>query len=238
MSVISGPGLAKVCAIAALGSARTAVATVIEGAVRAIGAVSKHSQRTETLASALRNWVRFDTLFFYPNFVVRSSAASDNLFCKLDAPSYGLDAGRELALWVLRHLQVPIKGTPIDGALLLAERIACTGLLISSAFECDRQMTTLETGQVPEEYTLDPSVYKKSLSFQIIMKICIGADAALRLVAKDYSWYKTADTSVRVTGAVCFLLYLWIDPKSPAYTAGNFASDSGGDDPDKGKKLE
>lgn len=230
--------LSKVCAIAQLGMARGAVATVIEGAVRAIGSVAKQSQSTDTLAGALRNWVRFDTLFFYPNSVGMWYSGKDFKNHQVGALSYGLDASRELAQWTLRHMQIPTKNTPVEGVFNLAERAACLGLLVSSVFDIDAKVTQLETQGTPDAYVGEEAAYKKSMCLQIAMKGCVVADATLRLIARDFAWYKTADTCVRVTAAVCLLLYLWIDPKSPAYTAGILGQGPGGGDDGKAKAKD
>ena len=233
--------------ITQLGLGRGAIATILEGAAHAIGALGKCSQSSQTLATGLRNWVRFDTLFFVPNAVrlwypeteshSESSAQHEGYYKKFHAVSYGLDAACELAQWVLRHLQVPTKGAPIEGVFNLAERAACLGLLVSNVFGIDACVANLENTTASGDHA---AAYKKSMRLRIAMRGCIVADATLRLVAKDFAWYKTADICVRVASAVSLLLYLWIDPKSPAQTGAmlNSSGPGGGDDSGKGVKKK
>ena len=226
----------KACATARLGMGRTAIATVLEGAVKVIASIARQHQGIGTLGAAVRNWVRFDTLFFLPTAMQIWYAGTEAKFNGINSVAYGLDGVRDLAQWTLRHAQVPFKGNHIENGFNLVERLACAGLLVSNVFGIDKDITVLNRAEIPDRYRECSDAYKKSMRLQIAMKGCVVADASLRLIAKDFRWYSTADTCIRVAAAVCLLLYLWIDPTSPAHTGAVFSTDGPGGGSGKGTK--
>lgn len=227
--------LEKMCAISMQGPARTAIVTLVEAAFKAGGSLGS-LQGISSLGGAFRNWGRMESLFFLPASAIQWHQGEDWQYHKLSSLSFGLYSSTDLARWVLRHAQVVIKGSPIEGALELIEHVGCLGIFVSSALGITQDIELLKVG-FPE--SADPEACRRSIQLQIAMKSCDIAEVALKLIAQQFKWYKTADLCVRVTSAIFCLMHLWNSPGALTRTGGLFGRDDGGGDdgPKKPQKL-
>ncbi len=220
----------KVCAISMQGPARTAIVTLVEAAFKAGGSLVA-LQGISSLGGAFRNWGRMESLFFLPASAVQWHQGKDWQYHKLSSVSFGLYSSTDLARWGLRHAQVTIKGSPIEGALDLIEHVGCLGIFVSSALGITQDIEHIKAGApAPTGQGSNPEAYRRRCQLQIAMKSCDIAEVALKLIAQQFKWYKTADLCVRVASAVFCLMHLWSSPGAFAGTGGLFGGDDGGGD--------
>jgi len=223
----------KMRVISRQGCARTAIVTVLEGASKGLGRLT-NMPSIGFLGGAFRNWGRMESLYFLPRSLDQWAEGEDWKYHRLYSLSSGLYGSIDLANWTLRHAQVNTKGTPIEGALQLFEQIAALGILVGSAFGIADCIEELNKPPVFAEGNLD--AFKTEVKLDIAIKSCAIAEVALKLVAQQFKWYKTADLCVRVTSAVFYLMCLWNSPKSLGAAGGVSRGGGPGGDDDNSKK--